>query len=342
MKVRIGVTVGMGSARLPYETFGSVCRELEDEGYSTIWVSDEQSLRREMYVSATVVALNTSTIGINVGPTNPFTRHPAVTAASVSTLDEVSNGRMALTVSRGFSNVGNVGLKPALLAESREYITTIKALWRDKITTWRGKTIRLTYPTRPAPPVYLIAEGPKTLRMAGEIADGVICGMGQNPEVIKATLQHIREGAESAGRRLEDIDVCMHVRWHIADSWEQAVSEMKPMLASAAGHALAASFDGKLVPEEFQAQLRRIQKAYAYEEHREGGNNPATPLIDEVPGLAEYLAQRFTVAGTVKQVIQQIEEMANLGVRYFRFAGGPTDPAKEMKILAKEVLPHFR
>ena len=341
MKVRIGVSVQLGSEKQKFAGAGAMVREIERDGFSTIWVSDEQSLRREMYVCATVAALNTSTIGINVGPTNPFTRHPAVTAAAVSTLDEVSNGRMQLTVSRGFSNVENVGLRPALMAQTREYIRATRALWRDKITTWEGKTIRLTYPNRPPPKLYLIAEGPKTLRMAGEIADGVICGMGQNPEVIKATLQYIREGAESVGRRLEDIDVCMHIRWNIADSWEKAIAPMRGTLASAAGHALASGFEGKLVPEEFQPQILRIQKAYVHAQH---GNPDAAqgPLVEEVPGLKEYLARRFTVAGNVKDVIKQIEDMANLGIRYFRFAGGPTDKPKQLKIMAKEVLPHFR
>ena len=342
MKVRFGLTVSMGQNAQPYEQFSKMCRAFDQDGFSAVWIGDEQSLRREMYVAMTVVALNTKKAQLNCGPTNAVSRHPAVTAGAISTLNEVSGGRAALTMSRGFSNVGNLGLKPVLMAETRDYIRAVKALWKDKITTWKGKTIRLSYPTHGPLPIYIIAEGPKTLRMAGEIADGVIVGLGQNPDVVKACFKYIREGAESAGRSIKDLDIWWHTRWNIADSYEEAVSHLGPLLASAAGHALAAGFEGKLVPEEFQPQIRRIQEAYLYEEHREGGNNPATPMVDEVPGLRDYLVKRFTLAGTVKQFIEQVEELADLGVTGFRLASGPRNQPKELKIVAEQVMPHFR
>ena len=340
MRVKFGLTLQMGTRSQEYSNFGELCRFLDDSGFSFAWMGDEQSLRREIFVGMTVVALNSERLRLNVGPTNPFTRHPATTASAISTLDELSGGRAALTVSRGFSNVVNVGLRPATLAQVEEYITTLKALWRDHETTYQGRTIRLLWPKR-AVPLYMIAEGPKTMRLAGQIADGVIVGMGHSPEVIEATLGYIRQGAEEAGRRLEDLDIWWHTRWNIAEDYETAVDELRGMLASAAGHALSYSFEGKFVPEEFQESIRRIQETYKHSEH--GSSTAAhTAIVDEVPGLKQYLAERFLIAGTVNQFIEQVEHLAELGVTQIRLGVGGRERRGLLQILVDQVMPHFQ
>ena len=340
MQVKFGLTLNMGTPSLEYSNFGKVCRFLDDSGFSVAWMGDEQSLRREIYVGMTVVALNSERLQLNVGPINPFTRHPAVTASAVSTLDELSEGRAALTVSRGFSNVVNVGLKPATLAQVEEYIATLKALWKDHETTFQGRTIRLVWPKRGVP-LYMIAEGPRTMRLAGQIADGVIVGMGHSPEVIKATQEYIRQGAEEAGRRLEDLDIWWHIRWNIAEDYGTAVDELRGMLASAAGHALSYSFAGKLVPPEFQEPIRRIQAMYEHSKH--GSNTAAhTAIVEDTPGLKQYLAKRFVIAGTVKQFIEQVETLADLGVTKIRLGVGGRERVGLLHTLVQQIMPRFQ
>ena len=162
MKVRFGVTLEIGAVSQEYAVFGDLCRFLDDSGVAAVWIGDEQSMRREIYVGMTVVALNSQHLTLNVGPTNPLTRHLAVTASGMSTLDEVSGGRAALTMSVGFTNVANVGLKPARLVELKEYILAIKALWRDHEIEYQGRTVRLLWPDRSIP-IYMTAEGPRTM-----------------------------------------------------------------------------------------------------------------------------------------------------------------------------------
>ena len=56
-------------------------------------------------------------------------------------------------------------------------------------------------------PIYISAEGPKTLRVAGRTCDGVILGAGFDKQVTDWARQRIAEGAKDEGRRLEDIDI---------------------------------------------------------------------------------------------------------------------------------------
>ena len=187
----------------------------------------------------------------------------------------------------------------------------------------------------------MIAEGPKTLRLAGEIADGVIVGMGHTPEVIQATLGYLRQGAEEAGRRLEDLDIWWQTRWNIAGDYDEAVEGIRGGLAAAAGHALSRTFEGKLVPPQFEEPIRNIQKAYAYAEH--GSPTAAhTMIVDETPGLKGYLAERFAIAGTVQQFIERVEELTALGLTQFRLGVGGKDRNHQLRLLAEKVIPHFQ
>jgi alkanesulfonate monooxygenase SsuD/methylene tetrahydromethanopterin reductase-like flavin-dependent oxidoreductase (luciferase family) len=72
-------------------------------------------------------------------------------------------------------------------------------------------------------PIYL-AEGQRTLRLAGRVADGVVVGLGLSPEVIELSLDAIAEGAREAGRRLTDLDVWWLVKANLAESRAAAVA----------------------------------------------------------------------------------------------------------------------
>lgn len=94
----------------------------------------------------------------------------------------------------------------------------------------------------PPVPVYVAAEGPKTLELAGEVADGVIFGLG---------LEHLRRGAERAGSSLEDPDIWAMARINVGEDRDALIRDMRMELASAAHHAFRFTLAGKQVPPAF-------------------------------------------------------------------------------------------
>ena len=68
----------------------------EDQGFDYIGIPDSQSLWRELYLSLSVVANATSTVRLGPMVTNAVTRHPAVSASAIATLNEISDGRAFL------------------------------------------------------------------------------------------------------------------------------------------------------------------------------------------------------------------------------------------------------
>ena len=89
-----------------------IAKVADECGFSSITHIDSQILSRDVYVSLAHAAGKTSRIRLGQGVTNPYTRHPSVTANATASLDELSGGRAFLGIGAGYSSVEAMGLKP--------------------------------------------------------------------------------------------------------------------------------------------------------------------------------------------------------------------------------------
>ncbi|MBI1734594.1 MAG: LLM class flavin-dependent oxidoreductase [Candidatus Rokubacteria bacterium] len=155
-------------------------RLVEDLGYEILGISDSQSICRDVYMVLALCAVNTERVRFGPRVITPVTRHPAVAASAAATLEELAPGRTLVGIGSGDSAAFNLGLRPASLGELREYAETIRALLTTGRAEYHGKTATLTW-KRARLPIYLAASGPKTLHLAGQIADGVVVRTGILP-----------------------------------------------------------------------------------------------------------------------------------------------------------------
>ena len=165
--------VGFGVTLLPnaLDEFQSWCRTAEETGFDTVGVGDSQSLYREVFITSALCAQVTERVSFGPRVINPMTRHPAVAASGAATLAELAPGRAILGIGSGDSAVHNAGIRPANLAEMRDYTTALTGLMQDGSAEYQGETANLTWGPADVP-VYMAASGPKTLELAGEVADG--------------------------------------------------------------------------------------------------------------------------------------------------------------------------
>jgi 5,10-methylenetetrahydromethanopterin reductase len=186
------------------------------------------------------------------------------------------------------------------------------------------------------------AEGPKTLHLAGEFADGVIVGSGLTPEVVRDAYARIREGAKEAGRRLEDLDVWFFAKTNIASDAQVAVDEIRMALAASANHAFRRTLEGKQIPPEHREAIAKLKAAYRPHEHEQlGADRLHARLVDEL-GLKAYLAERFAIVGTPEECIAQIDRMVQAGVEKIFLGPITGDPAKVLRTFAQRIMPNFR
>jgi 5,10-methylenetetrahydromethanopterin reductase len=163
---------------LPVAELIATAQAAEELGYDYCLVADE-GLMHDVYV--VLGALAHSTSRITIGPvTNGYTRHPAVTAAAMATLQEASGGRAVLELVAGGTMVlGPMGLhRDAPVATLSETIRVCRRLWTGEQISWQGERFQLVDARLSTGvqdiPIWVAARGDKMLHLAGQHADGVV------------------------------------------------------------------------------------------------------------------------------------------------------------------------
>lgn len=285
----------------------------EDLGFDFLGLLDSQSLFRELYASLTTVAHETDDIRIGSTVTNPVTRHPVVTASAIASVSEIAPGRTFLGMASGDSALHTLGLEPATLSRMAAVLDLHADLFAGDHHEFEGTDVRLEWlPDGGVDvPRIVAAEGPKTLRMAGAHADGVMIGTGLFPELIEDSLEHVREGAREAGRDPEAIETWLFAKANVADDRATAVDEIRMALAASANHAFRHTLEGKMVPDEYRDPIRELRDRYVSHEHEQTGETVNRRLPDEL-GLTDYLADRFAVVGTPDDCRAKLDEIASV------------------------------
>ncbi len=314
--------------------FGELCREAEATGFDWVGVADSQSVFHELYVALTLAALNTSRVRLGPLVTNPLTRHLVVTASAMASVDELARGRAVLGLGSGDSAIYTLGAPPATLAGLEDAITTLGRLTGGERVEREGRRWQVHRSARRVP-IYLAAEGPRTLELAGRVADGVIVGLGLTPEVIQLSLAAIERGARAAGRTLADLDVWWFAKTNVADTREAAVAPIKMALAASANHAFRFTLEGKGVPADLHAPIRGLQRDYDAHHHEIAGAGNAG-LTDRW-GLTDFLVDRFAIAGTPAECVAQIRRAMAAGAHQFITTSFVPEPRAFMRRWAKEV-----
>ena len=189
----------------PPDEFRGMVERIDALGYANLWLTDSSLHARNSYAYLTLAAVTSGRLQLGTAVTNPLSRHPAITAVAAATVDEISGGRMILGIGAGDRPLLALGMRPARLSSLRASIDAIRALWSGADVGVEDRAFELhdahlRFGARPDIPVFISASGPKTLELAGEIADGVILLVGLFPEALAWALEHVDHGAERAGR----------------------------------------------------------------------------------------------------------------------------------------------
>ena len=326
-------------ADYPLERRIEIVKMAEALGFSCLWHSNEK-FGRDMVASMTLTATRTQDIGIGAAVADPYSVHPALTAAAIATVDEISGGRVLVAMGAGgsaFPALGIVRAKPATAI--REAIEIMRGMWRGETVTLKGKVIgleggRLGFSARPDMPIFVATSGSAVLRMAGEVADGVMIATMATLEGVRAAWNLVVEGANRVGRdpaRLEimsRVDCCVDLDRHRA---REGVKQMIAFLLwSSYPNLKFVARVGLKVPDELEALIARRNYELMYE---------AGPLVPE-----EFV-DAFAWAGTPQDVAGQIGRVVELGIR--RVGCWVLPPAEGdlesvVRLLAKEVIPRVR
>ena len=315
----------------PFAECVDLCVAIEELGFGGVWVADSQSVMRDAYSLLAVVASRTSRIRLATGVTNALTRHLAVLACSWATLDEISGGRAVLGIGVGESSVRNIGLVPDRLADLESKIRSLRDLMRGEDVEHEGRKFRLTWPQCRVP-IVMACSGPKSLRMGGRIADGVLFQVGSEPSFVRYALDNIRLGAEQAGRKLDDIKLYMRVACAISDDREKAREEVKGYAAVAAMTTFL-TVPREYFPDRLWDDLALFKSKYDYYQH---GSN----LADHTDLLTDRILDGIAITETPEDAVPRFQQLADMGLDGFVWPAGMPDAMRFIRTFGERVIPY--
>jgi len=302
----------------------------EELGYTGIWVADSHSVMHDAYAILAALATQTQSLQLATGVTHTVTRHPAVLANSWATLQELSDGRAICGIGVGESAVHNLGLKPERLAVFEEKLTVMRALLNGETIEYEGKEISMPRSTEPVPLV-MASSGPRSLQLAGRIADGVLFQVGSEPRLVQYALDNIAKGAEAAGRQLSDLKLYMRVATAVSDDKELARQEIKGYASVAAGTVFA-TLPREYLADDLHEDLARMKAAYDYAEHGSNTSSHSDLLTDRI-------FDAISIACTPDEAVQRFQAIADMGIDGFVSPAGMADPWPYLETLAERVIP---
>ncbi len=221
------------------EELVEIAKRAEGLGYASIWYPDEK-FYREPYVGLTLIALHTHSVNLGVCVTDPYSRHPIMTAAAIGSVAEIAPNRTWLGIGaggRGFAAMGIQRDHPATAI--REAVLIIRRLLAGEEVAYKGKVISLNerrldfQPPMSIPIMIATGYGRKIQELAGEIGDAVMLANYATPETIRPALLRVEEGARRAGRSFQDFRLISRVDVAVHENGVNARSVVAPAILSA-------------------------------------------------------------------------------------------------------------
>src|SRR5256885_1159517 len=241
-------------------------------GFSFGWIFDSHDIWKEPIPLLTLMAANTDKMCLGTCVTNPAVRDVTVSASLFATLNLVSGGRMELGIGRGDSSRRVLGKKPTTLETLEEFVRIFRNLNAGKTVDLDGVPTKLPWATGQVPRVWVAGYGPKALRTAGRIGDGVILQFA-DPHLIDWCLGFVRQGAKEAGREFSKIEVMAAAPVWASQDLKAAREHVRWFPALVSNHVM--DLISKYHPEELPPALTSFVKdrgKYDYLHHCEVGS----------------------------------------------------------------------
>ncbi len=282
----------------------------EDLGFEAIFFADSQMNNVDPYQLMAICATRTTKIRFGTAVTNMVYRDPTITANSLATLNEISQGRAIAGLGTGDGPVYSLGRTATKLADFEKGLRVIRDLLHDRgievaeaKERGSGGRVALKVGKRPVP-LYISAEGPRTLRVAGRTCDGVILGTGFDGQVLEWARKQIAAGATEEGRSPSEIDIMPAGMICVDGDGDLARKRVRSRMANRAHHNFR--FTVETVPKSEIAGVKKFMANFDI-------SKPIEERID--PDLVtDYLLERFTIAGTPAECVDKIKRLEGAGV----------------------------
>ena len=281
----------------------------ERAGFDRFGVSDVV-FWPDCFVLQGLIAQATSRIHIGSMVTNPYSRHPAMLAGAVATLQELSGGRMFLGIGVG---AGLEDLRidyPRPMRALREAITGISGLLAGETVDLDGEMFaidngRMVRPPEVPVPISVGTRSRQVMRLAGELADIALVGARHfTPDIAQQYRQWLAEGASRAGRDIADIEVAPRLTLCVSSDGDLARRSVVRYVA----HYLAIIRPSEIDPDRLAAIDAALERATGW--YFDLGRYDPPELFDLV---TQDWIRRYAIVGAPSEIPEQVKAVTSLG-----------------------------
>lgn len=294
LKMRFALSVKPSPAAV------DVARRAEAAGFDSLWLYDVPVVWMDPVPLLGTIAGLTEKLRVGLCVTNPVTRPPMVMALEAASLQALSRGRFDLGMGRGDGAVRWLGMKTASLADVRAAVETVRRVTAGDGVEHGAATVRLRWASEGVPPVWIGTYGPRGLRLAGEIADGVILQFA-DPWLVRWAVGLVREAASAAGRDPSAVRVMA------AATWGREAADVRWFTRMIGGDMARLVAAQESAPPDLRRWSRTWLDAVAAAE----GGRPLPTVVDP---LCDAVAERLCLLG---DATGRLEALSDEGVEAF-------------------------
>jgi 5,10-methylenetetrahydromethanopterin reductase len=310
LKVQIFLEAG-----IPPQQVAELGELAEKAGIETLWASSFPA-RREPFLCLSALAAARRNLQLGAVPLSPYEMHPLKMADALLTLNELSGGRATATVGGlGHSVMRVTGLEPERRVTAvRDCVEILRAAATGEFINYEGKMFSLLnyqadWVTESPPMIYVGANGPQMLRMAGQVADGVM--LSDVPLSRMAEVRgHMQDGRESGARSGDPLPIANFFAWHIKEDKVAAIAEARMEMI----------WRGLLQPWHTEPILGAEDAAFV-DQHRDAFLQAFLERTPDIVGVPEHIIQllvdKLTFTGgpdDIGRVAEELMQFADEGL----------------------------
>lgn len=284
--------IGMCFARtFPPAAVTELAERLEAGGVDQLWIIEDCFYTAGISLAATALACTQRlTVGIGILPA--VARNPAITAMELATLAELAPGRVVAGIGHGVQDwMDQMGARTSSpLTTLDEVITVVRRLLRGETVEFEGREVhlrgvRLEQPPVIVPPVVAGVRGPKSLALAGRVADGIVLAEGVGASAVRWS--RAQTGRETGFRVSVFSALC------VANERKDAHRSMAPFVASVLG-----SPNPGIAGHPYAAEMSELYAAKG---------------VEGIEGMPREWWLEFGAIGTFDDVVEHVGSLADAG-----------------------------
>jgi len=318
-----------------------LARMAEADGWDGLALTDSQNLGGDVFAALALAASATSKLLLATGASNPATRHPAVVASAIATIQVESAGRAWLGIARGDSAMAYIGRKPMPLGAFETALTHIQTYLNGGEVDQDGFASRIEWLRRAGVlpvPMSVAATGPRVIKIAARVADAITFSVGADPARLRPAIELAQQTRAATGQKPlrlgAYINAVAHPNIQVARELVRGrmgtyarFSTMSPSVVASLSEA-----DRKVANE--------LVETYDMRAHAASGARHEAALADD-------FVDRFGIVGPSDHVAERLIALLRLGLDHMVIVGHsrntPADVFAESSCrFGSEVLPMVR